>query len=107
MTERKELGKITKASFGKLYDRPNIFGLFLEFGGQSWGIGDGGRYAFNIEYKGADGERNVAALKVADTVKDILDEAKVSTVDQLIGIPVEVTTEGNMFKSFRVLTEVL
>jgi hypothetical protein len=37
----------------------------------------------------------------------LLNEAKVSSVDKLKGIPVEVTFDGNMLKEWRILTEVL
>lgn len=42
-----------------------------------------------------------------EKVAAILKDAKVSSVSGLIGKPVEVTLEGNLFKDFRILTEVL
>jgi hypothetical protein len=40
-------------------------------------------------------------------VSSLLKDAKVNSVDQLKGKPVEVTFDGNMLKSWRILTEVL
>ena len=46
------------------------------------------------------------ATKMQD-VFEILEKAKVNNVSQLKGIPVEVTLDGNRFKSFRILEEVI
>lgn len=106
---RTELGKITKASFGVVDDRPYLIGLQLFFESSSWGVGDGGKYMMNnsdtCRYK--DGQREQAALRVIQQVHDLLAEAKVDSVAKLVGKPVEVTFDGNMFHSFRILTEVL
>jgi hypothetical protein len=40
-------------------------------------------------------------------VSKLLKDAKVSSVDELKGKPVEVTFDGNMLKEWRILTEVL
>ena len=42
-----------------------------------------------------------------DELYEILKDAKVNYVSQLVGKPVEVEIEDNMFKDFRILTEVL
>ncbi|HEY3874091.1 MAG TPA: hypothetical protein VGM92_01320 [Candidatus Kapabacteria bacterium] len=90
-----------------VHDRPYIFGLQLSFGGDSWGVGDGGVNCFNIEYKKSESESAEAALRVMRETHRILSEAKVGSVADLIGIPVEITFDGSMLKSFRILTEVL
>ena len=46
-------------------------------------------------------------VKTLKNVSKYLKEAKVSSVDKLKGIPVEVTFENNTIKSWRILTEVL
>ena len=46
-------------------------------------------------------------VKVLRRLSKILKEAKVKSVYQLKGIPVEVTFEGNLIKEWRILTEVL
>jgi hypothetical protein len=40
-------------------------------------------------------------------VSKLLKDAKVNSVDELKGKPVEVTFDGNMLKEWRILTEVL
>ena len=46
-------------------------------------------------------------INMLKKLSDVLKQAKVNTIDKLKNIPVEVTLEGNTFKSWRVLTEVL
>lgn len=107
--ESRELGRITKAEFGLCEDRPFLFGLKLMFEGQGWGVGDGGRFMLNISKacKWSEEERMKAITASADYVAQILADAKVSNVSQLVGKPVEITFENRTFKSFRILTEVL
>jgi len=109
MVKQKVLGKITHAEFGQYPDRPFLFGLQLCFEFPSSGVGDGGRYAVNIspECRWEKSERQQAITIMIEHVNKILTDAKVNYVSQLKGKPVEVTLEGNMFKDFRILTEVL
>lgn len=106
----KFLGKIESAEFGQVPDRPCIFGVRLRFricDGSF--VGDGGRYSTNMnpECKWSATERNTDAYRVLEHLNDILNDAKVNYVSELINKPVEVTIEGNCFKDFRILTEVL
>lgn len=107
----KYLGKIDYAEIGKLADYPFMFGLLLAFsleGGRSC-VCDGGRYTVNLskECEWEETERQQAIAKATEHVYDILNTAKVKSVSDLVGIPVEVTIENNVFKDFRILTEVL
>lgn len=107
---RKELGKITSAEFGSVSDYPFLVGLILSFGGDGWGEGDGGRYTVNIGDAckwSSPTERQETIAHMVDQVNAILTAAKVDSVSGLTGKPVEVTFDGNMFKDFRILTEVL
>lgn len=45
--------------------------------------------------------------RVLKDLKKVLDDAKVNYVSELIGKPIEIEIEGDRFKSFRILTEVL
>ena len=105
MTE-KLLGKIDFAEFGTYVDRPFLIGLQLGFSMGGTGVMDGGRYTVNIspKCKWKPEERNEAFVSVLEFVNNTLKDAKVNYVSDLIGKPVEVTIEDNVFKSFRILT---
>ena len=92
--QEKQLGKIDFAEFGTIKDYPFLIGLQLGFqlGDKTW-IGNGVKYTVNIQ--------------TIEFINDILKDAKVNYVSELINKPVEVTIENNTFKDFRILTEVL
>ena len=109
MTE-KILGKIDFAEYGTIKDYPFLIGLQLGFklaGG--CGIMDGGVHTINIskECRWEESERTTAITASVEKVNQILKDAKVNYVSQLVNKPVEVTIEKNTFKDFRILTEVL
>lgn len=100
----KLLGKIQSAHIGFHPDRPYWYGLFITFS-----LG-GGASVLSCDTIIAIINRNDEPKEVQEQerkVIDILKDAKVNYVDELINVPVEVTIENNIFKSFRVLTEVL
>lgn len=107
----KELGKIDFAEYGTIKDYPFLVGLQLYFHlGNGCSIGDGGKYTVNLsdgcKWKNSD-ERNIAIAESVDFTNQLLEDAKVSYISELVGKPVEVTIENNIFKDFRILTEVL
>ena len=107
---KKVLGKIDFAEYGTVKDYPFMIGLQLGFKlGNSGGVGDGGKYTINISKtcRWDESDRQEAITKKADELYEILKDAKVNYVSQLVGKPVEVEIEDNMFKDFRILTEVL
>ena len=107
---RKVLGKITTAEYGMVGDYPFLFGLQLYFSlGDGSCIGCGSKYTVNISdsCKWTAEERQCAITKSVDEVHAILKDAKTNHVSELVGKPVEVTIEGNCFKDFRILKEVL
>ena len=109
--ERKVLGKIKSAEFGKISDYPIYMGLLLEFTFDgNCHVGDGGMFTTNMSkgciWSSAE-ERRLAIEERMDAVYKLLNDAKVRTVSQLKNKPVEITVENNMFKNFRILTEVL
>ncbi len=107
----KKLGKITNAQFGALNDRPFLFGLHLYFeSGDGLSVGDGGQYMVNMSKECKwenDKERKEEIEKIMDFVYNLLEVAKIDSVSELVGIPVEITYEGNCFCDFRILHEVL
>lgn len=105
----KELGKITFAEFGTIRDYPFLIGLQLGFRMDGSAVMDGGKYTVNIspECKWNELNRETTITKSIEEVNQILEDAKVNYVSELLNKPVEVTLEGNSFKDFRILTEVL
>lgn len=84
---RKELGYIQKAEYGFDPDRPQYMALWVTLESKGWGV---------CAYKGD-----------PDEVKKVLQSAGKNYVSQLKGVPVEVTFEGMVLSSWRVLTEVI
>jgi hypothetical protein len=109
--ERKELGKIQSATFGLGGYQDAQIGFWLSFGGDSWGVSGSGGGAWAMELSAhckwteADRQHELAsaAMKLAKT----LEQAKKRQVQDLVGVPVEVTFDGNILKDWRILTEVL
>ena len=104
----KILGKISRAEYG-LMDDGYSFGLYLEFTSNALGISTGTKYMFNISPRceWTTQERAKYIEKTIDRLKEVLDSAHVDFVSQLKDKPVEIEIEGNIFKNFRILTEVL
>ena len=106
----KILGKIDFAEYGTVRDYPFLIGLQLGFKlGDGTGVMDGGSNTINIsrECRWEESEREAAITVSVEKVHQILKDAKVNYVSELINKPVEVTVEKNCFKDFRILTEVL
>lgn len=105
----KVLGKIDFAEFGKVADYPFLIGLQLGFSMGGSGVMDGGKYTVNIskDCKWENAERTQTIVEKMEFVNKILSDAKVRYVSDLIGKPVEVILDRNMFYDFRILTEVL
>lgn len=107
----KFLGKITSAEFGMFKDTP-LMGLQLKFRLDGCMVSDGGRYCVNTSPKFNWSSpypygRAAAITRMVDNVESILKEAKVYSVSELVGKPVQVTIDQNIFVEFRILTEVL
>lgn len=84
----KELGRISKATFGYLGDFKRI-AVDLTFSGKGWGVSS---------YICADNH---------DKIRKMLDDSGKQHVHEMVGVPVEITFEGNAIKDWRILTEVL
>lgn len=108
---RKELGKITKAQFGRGGYQDCQIGLTLNLGGpEGWGTSTfSGFWAQERSERSqwTEEDRITALGKVVMELNKILEDAKVEHVGELVGIPVEATFDGNILKDWRVLKEVL
>ena len=107
--EQKYLGKISSAQYGLVSDYPFLMGLQQGFSMQSSGIEEGGIYTVNMskECEWENDVREVVIARKQDAVYKLLNEAKVNYVSELLNKPVEVVVHNGIFKSFRILTEVL
>lgn len=107
---RKELGKIKHASFGLGGYQDCQIGLWLTFGGEAWGVsaGEGAWATTRTEHcKWTEEDRVREAGKAAMKLAGLLQAAHKMDVSELVGVPVEVTFDGNRLTDWRLLTEVL
>lgn len=113
--EEKVLGKIKSIEFGITGYNDMMLGYSIEFSLDGGSMGtittegflDYNRVKHNEHCKWTEEERDIGMVEMLKKLSDVLKQAKVDTIDKLKNIPVEVTLEGNTFKSWRVLTEVL
>jgi hypothetical protein len=109
----KQIGKIEWCAFGVGGYQDAQFGVSFTFSGKGWGVGGwfiGGwgtdtKVGPNTKWTEEDRTRSLAdTMRFVDNT---LRAAKVSSFDKLKNIPVEVTFEDNVIKSWRILEEVL
>lgn len=109
----KKLGKITKAYFGIGGYNDCEIGIFLEFSSGCWGVSgkksawDHNLLKWSENCRWTEEDRGKQYVDIVKYTSDILNKAKVHSVDKLVGIPVEITFESNTLKDWRVLEEVL
>lgn len=109
----KYLGKIISAEFGIGGYNEAELGLHLTFqfgaGGTStsksyWDC----NYVKHSEYcKWSEEDRSRGYDDIMRFLSDTLRDAKCKTVSELLNKPIEVELDGNLLKSWRILTEVL
>lgn len=108
--ERKELGRIQKITYGFGGYQDAQFGLSVTLGGAGWGVADfHGGWAIKPSDH-ADwtvGDQDKWFAETARHILRLLKEAKATDVSGLLGKPIEATFDGNLLKSWRILTEVL
>lgn len=110
--ESEKLGKITKAEFGIERDYPSLLGITLVLEGKGWGTCVS--YQINMSENAkweSHTQKGAAALSVLEAVGKLLKDAKVNTIDQLVGKPIEFFNmklgSRVTWDDFRILTEVL
>ena len=108
-----KLGKIELIKFGLGGYSDSMFGLHITFSGTGWGVTDTiSTWDYELvkhsEYcKWDEQERTDFNIQMIKRISKLLKDAKVQTIDQLKGKPVEIVFEGNTLKTWRILTEVL
>lgn len=111
MTTR--LGKIESLTFGHGGYQDACIGLNVVLSGEAWGVGSGKtawdaniiKHTDRCEW--TEESRDKQYAEIVRYVSDLLAQARVCSVDQLQGKPVEATFDGPMLKSWRILTEVM
>lgn len=109
----KRLGKITSVKFGLGGYQGAMLGLHVSLGNDDWGVNDSTanwdaeQISCSKHSKWTESDRDGWYSEIMRYVSKLLKEAKVNSVDELKGKPVEVTFDGNMLKEWRILTEVL
>lgn len=106
---QKVLGKIQDVSFGHISDYE--VGLCITFKTSAGNVQFSQTF-FNVSVssEGKEWEEEDRTEKYAEIVKTIsvlLSTAKVSDIKDLVGIPVEVSFNGSLMESWRILVEVL
>lgn len=102
----KLLGKVTDVDVKLI--RRCFLGIDFRFKMEGSGVSSGGKYTVNISPEckyNSDDHRRDAYAESFKTIADFLKETGKDRVQDLEGLPVEVTLEGNTFKDFRFLTE--
>jgi len=107
------LGKIEKVNFGIDGYQGSCLGLFVTIScGSICVMNNKSMWDYNlVEYtedcKWTEDDRDKEAIDIMKYISNLLQDAKVLTVDELKGIPIEATFDGMILKSWRILTEVL
>lgn len=115
MNTNKVLGKISIFTHGIIGYNEMMLGYDIQFSLDGGSSGVGTSLGFldyetvkHSEYcKWTEKERDDSNIKMLKEISFILKQAKVKNIEELVGIPVEVTLKGNTFESWRVPTEVL
>lgn len=105
----KRLGKIRSVRFGSGGYDDAMFGFSFDLGGDGWGVGDfWGTWSnrsegamWTIE------DQNKHFLEAMLRVKSIMKDAKKDDFSKLSGVAIEVSFDGNILSSWRILTEVV
>ena len=106
------IGKIQEIKFGAGGYQDAQIGVSITLGSnkECWGVGDfkGHWSGERDKYcKWSDEDRTKALGEMVLWIGKILSDAKVSSLDDLVGIPVSVTFEDMRLKEWRVLTEAI
>lgn len=109
MTE-KRIGKIQDVRFGHGGYQDAMIGISFTLGSdkESWNCGDfWGEWATkrSKECKWTEQDRIDHLGATVMRINKLLDDAKVSNIQQLVGKPIEITFEGQVRKEWRILTE--
>jgi hypothetical protein len=107
---RKEIGKIQEVWFGKGGYQDACIGITFTLGGDGWGVGDfWGTWAMKRSSgcQWTEQDRKDTLGETCMKIVELLEKAKKDDISKLKNVPVECVFDGQLLKSWRVLTEVL
>ena len=105
-----KLGKIEDVFFGYGGYQKVMIGFNFVFTGKGWSTVDfWGSWSGDPspDAKWTKEDRNLFLGESLIKVENLMVKAKVKKLEELNGVPVEITFDGNMLKSWRILTEVV
>lgn len=114
MAIEKQIGKIERFSVGHGGRDDVMFGVSVTLSGPGWGVSDfkgvWSPAAFGpppdyAKWNEEDRDRDISAT--FRWLDQLLKDAKVKDVRDLVGKPIEATFDDQLLKSWRILTEVL
>ena len=106
----KKLGKIENVKFGIGGYQDAMIGLHVTLSSDNWSIcdsysaWDAETIKWSERCKWTEVDRDKQYAEILRYVSKLLKDAKVDSVDELKGIPVEVIFDGSILKDWRVLT---
>lgn len=109
----KRLGKLVNVRFGICGYQDACLGISGQIEGDGWGVGfdksawDANKIKHGEACQWSEEDRSRQYDEIMRHVSDLLDAAKVASVEKLNGIPVEARFEDRALKDWRILTEVL
>lgn len=109
----KEIGKIESIEFGIGGYQDAMIGLNVTLSGKSWGVG-ANKSAWDYTMikpkettQWTEKDRTAQYAEIVRYISGLLSDAKVQSVSQLKGKPIEAEFEDGILKSWRILTEAL
>lgn len=107
----KKLGRISYIHYGACGYQECMLGLRVTISGEGWGVGadmpGGWTTPVTDSTKWTHEDRIRELGENAWAIHQLLKDAKVESIDKLLGIPVECVFDGNKLNSWRILKEVL
>ena len=112
---KKKLGKISYVSFGLGGYQNKMIGIHITLSGKIGGgvlcgklNGDKNQIECSKHTMWTEADRDKGYSDIVCYISDLLHDAKVNTVSELVGIPIEATFDGDGdIIDFRILTEVI
>lgn len=110
----KRLGKIEDVKFGLGGYQDAMIGIHITLSGSNgWGVTNT-KSAWDAELiecsehcKWTEEDRSRQYDDIMRYISKLLSQAKVQSIDQLKGKPIEASFDGNLLKEWRILTEVI